>query len=42
MGWFGLGRWRVCVGLGDGCRAIATVGVVVPGAQLASMIREEA
>ena len=25
VGWFGLGRWWVCVGLGDGCREIATV-----------------
>jgi hypothetical protein len=25
VGWFGLGRWRVCVGLGDGCRGNATV-----------------
>ena len=22
--WFVLGRWRVCVGLGDGCRGIET------------------
>ena len=25
VGWCGLGRWRFCVGLGDGCREIATV-----------------
>ena len=25
VGWFGLSRWRFCVGLGDGCREIATV-----------------
>ena len=25
VGWFGLGRWRVCVGLGGGCRGNATV-----------------
>ena len=41
VGWFGLGRWRVCVCLGDDCRGIATVGVVVPGAQLASVIQRK-
>ena len=25
VGWFGFGRWRVSVGLGDGCRGNATV-----------------